>query len=245
MDIYIVEDSIYPATFNKNNEAFIILGNHNYFLNNILTKLKDKITFFTKYVVTPDIFGSLCVKMVNSSFKVNNKMVSVDEFITLGYLSHWCVKKLNNIESLSKTDQILIQDIVFLEGVLWKRILLIHCPPSIDELHEKFLTNPFIFINNKEVFNNLILRSAVNLFIFKTPNSKLELLINHILSDKSLDKITVLVNLNDVSEINLAIRSNDRNMFKAFVYAWFNLQLNNSLDDENVKKTFDNVNKLI
>ncbi|AAR07437.1 81R [Yaba monkey tumor virus] len=245
MDIYIVKDNLYPVISCKSNEAFIILGNHDYFLNLILKKLESKTTFFVKYIVNSDTYGSLCLKMIDSSFKVNDKLVSVDEFISLGYFRHWCTKKLSTIDNLTKKDRMLIHDITFLECALWKRILLLFCPNTINESHEHFLTNPFIFIDSRDMFNNLILRSAVNSFIFKTPNSKLELLINHILSEKVLDKTTALVNLKDVVNVNLATKLYDRNMFRSFVYSWFNIQLNNCLEDKNVKTTFNDVDELI
>nr|WGO62707.1 virion core protein D3 [Wadden Sea poxvirus] len=253
IDIYVVNDiDIYYINNNNNNiELFICLGNHNNFIKHKISYLHDNKSFFVKYYVTPDNYGSLCITTFKSNFKLNDKYITVEDFINFNYQQSWCKYFNENLEQEqfnNDKDKIIIYDILYNHLSKWKRYVFIICPYMIDSKYETYLTNPMLLLNNdtQYIYQNVMLRASINSLIYDKKKSKLLCMLNNVITSYKIDNITILVHDNNIDDLRLTRLCYDRDRFKAFVFAWFQSQITNSeKENEKVKKIFESIYKLI
>ncbi|ABI99245.1 virion protein [Deerpox virus W-848-83] len=238
------DDRLYPRFNNYENNIFLLIGNHNEFINNILKIIKKYPMFFCEYEVYPDELGILNLNLSKSSHYIKTKPVTVEEFISMGNNMDWC-SELEIIKILDSFEKILIYDIVYYNILKWKRILVIQCPQIKNILYESFMTNPFIVSENKDIFNNLILCSSINSMFYNIDQSSFKNLLDHINYTTGMKAINIITK-NNPDTINIIKSCYDRNKFRAFAYAWFNSQINNNiLENEKVERQFVELYKLI
>ncbi|APG58299.1 core protein D3-like protein [BeAn 58058 virus] len=237
IDIIRIKDDIYPRIFNLDIETFCIIGNQIRFIKDTINSLCDFNLFMCEYTITPDKIGTLDVKLLNSSFKINNRFISIEEFKSHGYPLHWC--KNIDYSYNNDYDNIKIYDIIYNYNSNWSRLIFIQCPYIKDSSYESFLINPFSIGSEHSAFKNILLRSYINSLIFNNKTSPLYDFLNYLVIP-NIKKIKVLVEHNSYDDVKLVTLSYDKNKFNAFIYAWFNIQGNssNEKENENIEKKF-------
>ncbi len=256
VDIYVVRDDVYPRIGVDKSEVYLILGQHESFINGYRLTLRKRRVFFSEYEIDVNDKGTLLSKLIKSSYRLRDRYVNTKEFALAGYPIRW-THRGDVLSSLSiNTTKISIHNVLYIEASEWKEISLIFCPRltstsrrDVDIGRDFFLTNPLVLLekyeDSNDLYKNSKLRSVVNSIIFEIPGSQLSLLLNHLFS-YSVYKLTVLVNYNDSEELRLVRTCYDRNRLRAFTLAWFQGQLSRmESENEKVINTFELVSSLI
>ncbi|ADT91111.1 virion assembly protein [Cotia virus SPAn232] len=236
IDIIRIKDNIYPRIFNLDIETFCIVGNKIKFIKDIIKSLYEFNIFMCEYNITPDKLGTLEVNLLNSSFKINNRFITIEEFKSYGCPLHWC-KYIQYTYNDNDYDNIKIYDMIYKYNNDWSRIIFLQCPYIKDSSYETFLTNPFSIGSDHSAFKNILIRSYINSLIFNNKTSPLYNFLNYLVQPK-IKKIKVLIDNNSYDDLKLVTLSYDRNRFNAFIYAWFNKQAitSNKKENENIEK---------
>ncbi|QDJ95090.1 virion core protein [Hypsugopox virus] len=234
-----------PSIKKLNNEFYLVFNNNDFFINNVIKTLFSYKLFFTEYEIYPNNKGTLYLKLINSSIKINNRFLNVEEFIQSNYNINYYNTKLK-ITILKSIDKLIISDIVYLDNNIWKRIIIIQSPSIIDKSYERYLVNPFLALSQDEyIFKNIMLISIIN-NLFNDDNSTCKKLLNEIVKSHTLNKIIVLINNKNVYDSKYINYCYNRNKIKAFIYAWFSNQLViNDKENEKVEKVYQSLNSLI
>ncbi|QQG31568.1 virion protein [Swinepox virus] len=244
MDIVVIRDDIYPI-FNNEDKIVLLLGNHQEFISNFISKINIHALFYCKYSIIPDETGTLNVSIIESSHKIRGRYINVEEFISLLYPIQLCSKY--TYKNDTDHDKMFIHDIIFFNNT-WVRILFIEFLGIIDKQYETCIINPYLVRDNYKIFKNILLSSIINNIIFDK-NSTLIELINKLYTRYHIDKyrMTCIVKYNDYNNIKLIYHCYNRNKFNAFIYAWFRSQITRDSIEENekVERMFNNISKRI
>ncbi|QHG62640.1 virion core protein [Cetacean poxvirus 1] len=251
MDIYNVKDDVYPTNIINNNTIYLLIGKHITFIEQLFKSLD--VIFFNEYEVIPNKEGSLCANLKESSFKIRNKNITTDEFITNNYPIHWCNKHVDiNALRLYNSNKMVIHDIIFYSySKTWTRLIFVYVPyykNYMTDSTDAYMSNNHALLltdipEKYDIYSNLCLRYYVNSVMFDINYSPLKQLLYHFIRDAN---IITIVNSNDINEINLTRLCYDKTRLRAFTYAWFQGQLSNmKTENEKINKTFKTVSKLI
>ncbi|ASK51286.1 Virion core protein [Eptesipox virus] len=244
-EIIYIDNYSYPIIKKNNNVIYLCFINNDFFINNIIQSLSKHKTFFAEYEIYPNNKGTLYLKQINSSRKINNRFLNIEEFIQTNYSIYYLNNNIN-ITFLKNVDKIIITDILYLDESIWKRLTIIQCPTIVDTTYENYLINPFLLLDKNEIiFKNIMLLSSIN-SLFHNKNSSFKMLLNEIIKSHKVNMINVFINNKNKYDNKYINYNYNRNTFKAFIHAWFSNQLSSdNKENEKVEKVFQSLNNTI